>query len=77
LATREKDSAMSMLAHRFENPAPSSARGNGTAATLTAAHRATMKRVCRRLAAVLLMGGVLAALIALKTAIFFWRFQYP
>jgi hypothetical protein len=29
-----------------------------------------------RLGAVLLMGGVLAGFIALKTAIFFWRFHY-
>ena len=41
-----------------------------------AARLAMIKRVCLRLAAVLLMGGVLAGLIALKTAIFFWRFQY-
>jgi hypothetical protein len=67
---------MSMLVHRFENSLPSSARRNSPTPALTAAHRATIKRVCLRLAAVLLMGGVLAALIALKTAIFFWRFQY-
>ena len=67
---------MSMLAHRFDNSGPSSARQDSPRPALPAAHRATIKRVCLRIAAVLLMGGVLAALIGLRTAIFFWRFQY-
>ncbi len=67
---------MSTLAHRFDNSVPSSARQESPTTIPTAAHRTTIKRLCLRLAAVLLAGGVLAALIALRTAVFFWRFQY-
>ena len=37
---------------------------------------ATIKCLCLRALAVVLMGGVLAGLIALKTVAFLWRLHY-
>jgi hypothetical protein len=57
----------SMLMHRFEQPA----RDTGTKAVgtwLSRPPKAVIKRVCLRVAAVLLMGGASACVIALKTA---------
>jgi hypothetical protein len=65
---------MSMLTHRFEQPANSS--GDARGAGLWKAHRATIKRLWLRALAVVLMGGVLAGLIALKTVAFLWRLHY-
>jgi ferric-dicitrate binding protein FerR (iron transport regulator) len=65
---------MSMLTQRFEQPAHSS--GDARAAGLWKAHRTTIKRLWLRALALMLMGGVLACLIALKTAAFLWRLHY-
>ena len=44
-----------------------------TAGAVVTARKAQLKRVALRALAVLTMGGVLTALIALKTAIFVWH----
>lgn len=62
---------MSMLTQRFEQAIPSSSRH---APALSIARRAMIKRVCSRALAILLLGGLLAGLIALKAAIFLPRF---
>jgi hypothetical protein len=67
---------MSMPTHRFQNFVPLSGEQDAPTKTLAGPRRAAIKRVCLRFALVLLAGGMLAALIALKTTIFFWRFQY-
>jgi hypothetical protein len=60
-----------MLTHRLEQTFPSS--GRHTPAPLVA-RWTTIKRVCSRAMAILLLGGLLAGLIALKAAIFLPRF---
>ena len=67
---------MSMLTHRLEQPFDSSRTKGSTATGLTTERRKAIKRICLRATTVLLVGGVLAGLIGLKTAIFFWRFGY-
>lgn len=67
---------MTMLMHRVQNSVPLTGEQDAPTRKLAAPRRAAIKRVCLRLAAELLAGGVLAALVALKTAMFFWRFQY-
>jgi hypothetical protein len=37
---------------------------------------ALIKRICVAAVTILLTGGALAGIIALKTAIYFWRFDY-
>ena len=64
---------MSMLTHRSEQPFRSSER---RAPAVSAARRAMVRRFCRRALTVLLMGGLLAGLIAVKTVIFLPRFSY-
>ena len=60
---------MSMLAQGFERPSGWAERP----AFISREHKAQLKRVALRALAVLTMGGVLTALIALKTAIFVWN----
>jgi hypothetical protein len=60
---------MSILTHGFDR----SFNGAEQPALLSAARKAQLKRVALRALAVLTMGGVLTALIALKTAIFVWH----
>jgi uncharacterized protein (DUF2062 family) len=67
---------MSMLTHRFEQPVHSSGKRHALGAALSKAHRTTIKRLWPCALATVLMGGVLAGIIALKTAVFFWRFHY-
>jgi hypothetical protein len=40
------------------------------------AHRAMIQRLVGRAATVLAAGAAVAAILALKTAIFLWRFDY-
>lgn len=67
---------MSMLTHHFEYPFHSSATKAAAATGPTKARRGAIKRICLRAMIALLAGGGLAALVALKSAIFFWRFSY-
>ena len=60
---------MSMLTHGFDR-----SFGQAERPTLLSAERKThMKRIAMRGLAALSMGGVLTALIALKTAIYVWH----
>ena len=66
---------MAMLTHGFERPfRPSDAQQSATPG-MAGAHLTTIKRACLFLLTVLLAGGALAAVIALKTAIYFWRYK--
>jgi hypothetical protein len=71
---------MSILTHGFERPYHSpgkkSARGSAFIAPISKVDSETLRRLCLRALALLSMGSVLTALIALKTAIFVWRFHY-
>jgi len=60
---------MSMLTQGLERPLDWVERGP----RISTARKAQLKRVALRALAVLTMGGVLTALIALKTAIFVWH----
>ena len=60
---------MTMLAHGFDRAADSTGPVNGAAKT----HLSAIKRFCLGALAVLSAGGLVAAAIALKTAIYFWR----
>jgi hypothetical protein len=60
---------MSQLTHRVEQTIHSSDRRS-------TARWAMIRRVCSRAMAVLLMVGMLAGLIALKTVIFLPRYKY-
>jgi hypothetical protein len=60
---------MSMLTLGFERPFNWAERP----ARISKERKAQLKRVALRALAVLTMGGVLTALIALKTAIFVWH----
>ncbi|MGY8668326.1 hypothetical protein Q3C01_38985 [Bradyrhizobium sp. UFLA05-109] len=62
---------MSMLIHGFERPFDWAERP----ARISKARKAQLKRLALRVLGVLSAGGVLAALIALKTAIYVWRFH--
>jgi hypothetical protein len=64
---------MSLLTHRVEQTFHSSDR---RAPTRSTARWAMIRRVCSRAMAVLLMVGMLAGLIALKTVIFLPRYKY-
>ncbi len=64
-----------MLMRHVEHPYPATAiRAAGI--WQSRAQKAVIKRVCLRAAATLVLGGLLAASIALTTAITFWRIQY-
>ena len=60
---------MSMLTQGFERPFNWAERPS----LISGERKAQLKRVALRALAVLTMGGVLTALIALKTAIFVWN----
>ena len=62
---------MSMLTHGFERPFEWAERP----ARISKAREAQLKRLALRVLAVLSAGSVLTALIALKTAIYVWRFH--
>lgn len=68
---------MTMLTHThgpFE-PAPrSTERRNTTEAGTAAAHLAMIKRFCIGALAVVAAGSALAVIVALKAAIYYWRF---
>jgi hypothetical protein len=78
---------MTMLTHhrgssqRTPSPsasqAPFEARAAATdLAARRAAHLATIRQVCRIGLTILLAGGALAGIIALKTLVYFWRYNY-
>jgi hypothetical protein len=72
-----KDFDMTMLTHirgPFERDSRSSARRNtaGTGPT----HLAMIKRFCMFALTVLLAGGAVAGVMALKIALYFWRVGY-
>jgi hypothetical protein len=66
---------MAMLTHELEQPVRPSQAEQRAGSGAARAHLATIKRVCLFVLTVVLAGGALAAVIALKTAIYFWRFK--
>lgn len=60
---------MSMLTHGLERPFDVAERSP----RVSSARKTQLKRIALRAMAVLSMGSVLAALIALKTAIYVWH----
>lgn len=66
---------MSMLMHRLEQPADLSEERYTLWVGLSKAHGA-IKVLFLRALALVLMGGVLAGLIALKSVAFLWRLHY-
>ena len=70
---------MTMLTHTrgpLERAPYSPQRRDTVAAPPAAAHLAMIKRFCMCALTVLAAGGAIAAIIALKAAIFFWVFHY-
>jgi hypothetical protein len=67
---------MSMLTHGLERTFHATGAQDAPAVALSKKQQETLKRISLRALAVLSMGGVLTALIALKTAIFMWRLHY-
>lgn len=70
---------MTMLTHtgnRLKPASYSSGRRATAGATPVGAHLAVFKRFCVCAVAVLLAGGAVAGIIAVKTAAYFWRFPY-
>jgi hypothetical protein len=69
---------MTMLMHSRDpfGPAPASTERPDTNREAAAQRRlALIKRVCRHALVVLAAGGALTAIIALKAAIYYWRFH--
>jgi hypothetical protein len=67
---------MAILTHDSDGPFPS-LEGHTPAGTGAArAYLTVIKRFCVCVLTVLLAGGALAAVIALKTAIYFWRSHF-
>jgi hypothetical protein len=66
---------MTLLTHT-RGPRERAAYSSAHRAADAAARLAPVKRVCLYAATALLAGGSLAGIIALKTAIYFWRFKY-
>ncbi len=62
---------MSMLTHGLERPFDWAKRP----ARISGEHKAQLKRVALRALAVLSMGSLLAAALALKTAVYVWHFH--
>jgi hypothetical protein len=60
---------MSMLTHSFDRPFDEAERP----VRISKARKAQLERIALRALAVLSMGSVLTALIALKTAIYVWH----
>jgi hypothetical protein len=70
---------MTMLMHArhpFERAPSSMERRNTIREGAAQAHRAMIKRFCIGALTVLAAGGAIAAIIALKAAIYFWVFHY-
>jgi hypothetical protein len=70
---------MTMPMHRsgpLERARHSSQRPDRVAARPAAAHLAMIKRFCVAALTVLAAGAALAAVIALKAALFFWVYHY-
>jgi hypothetical protein len=70
---------MTMPMHRsgpFERARHSSQRLDRVATRPAAAHLAMIKRFCVAALTVLAAGAALAAVIALKAALFFWVYHY-
>ena len=67
---------MSMLMHRLEQPADSSEERYALWVRTIESARRDDQGLCLRALAVVLMGGVLAGLIALKSVAFLWRLHY-
>jgi hypothetical protein len=66
---------MAMLTHDFERPVGPAGRQQPAQVDSAKAHFAMIKRFCLIASTLLLAGGALAAIIALKTAIYFSRFH--
>ena len=66
---------MAMLTHGLERPVRSSGKRRLAQAVSAQAHLVMIKRVCLIASTLLLAGSALAAIIALKTAIYFARFH--
>lgn len=70
---------MTMLTHtgnRFKPASYSPGRRDTAGATPVGAHLAVFKRFCVCAVAVLLAGGAVTGIIAIRTAAYFWRFPY-
>jgi hypothetical protein len=70
---------MTMLIHTrgpFERAAVSSGNQDVVAKDAAKANLATIKRFCMRALPVLIAAAALSGIIALKAAIYFWRFHY-
>ena len=70
---------MTMLMHTrgpLERAPYSSQRRDALAARPAAAHLAMIKRFCIGALTVLAAGAAIAAIIALKAALFFWAYHY-
>jgi hypothetical protein len=66
---------MAMLTHDLERlPHPSEAQQRVRLSTARA-HLGTIKHFCLCALTILIAGGALGAVIALKTGIYFWRFK--
>ncbi len=72
----EYDDAMTPTGTCLERGALSPGRRDRTRAAMAQAHRAMIQRLVGRAATVLAAGAAVAAILALKTAIFLWRFDY-
>ncbi len=70
---------MTMLTYTrgaFEPARYSSARQDGAEAGAAAADLAMIKRVCMCALGMLAVGGAATAVVALRAALYFWRFHY-
>jgi hypothetical protein len=63
---------MTLLIHDLQRSLPSEAR-RGVKPAETGKQLAIIKRFCLCVLTILLSGGALAAIVAFKTAIYFWR----
>jgi hypothetical protein len=61
---------------RFETHAAAADLTAADRAARRAAHLAMIRQSCRIGLTILLAGGALAAIIALKTMVYFWRYNY-
>ena len=67
---------MSTLTHHFEGSLHSPELQNTLSTGAARTHLATAKRFCLGALVMLSAGGLLAGLVALRTAIYFSRFHY-
>jgi hypothetical protein len=66
---------MAILTHDLERPFHPSEGQQRVRPGAAGVHLVMIKRVCPWALTILLAGGALATVIALKTAIYFWRFK--